>query len=128
MFVDSIDRDVAATIVDYLEASDASLRAAQLRVLGGAVSRVPAEATAYAHRTSRIMVNLAAFYEGPEDREVRDAWVARFAAALRQGDDGAYVNFLTDEGEDRVRAAYPDATGIACPRSRPGTIPPTCFT
>ena len=110
MFVDSIDRDVAATIVDYLEASDASLRAAQLRVLGGAVSRVPAEATAYAHRTSRIMVNLAAFYEGPEDREVRDAWVAQFAAALHQGDDGAYVNFLTDEGEDQVRAAYPGAT------------------
>ncbi len=33
-----------------------------------------------------------------------------FAAALRQGDDGAYVNFLTDEGEARVRAAYPGAT------------------
>ena len=56
------------------------------------------------------MVNLAAFYEGPEDREVRDAWVAQFAAALHQGDDGAYVNFLTDEGEDQVRAAYPGAT------------------
>jgi len=110
MFVDSMDRDVAATIVDYLEGSDASLRATQLRVLGGAVSRVPAGATAYAHRASRIMVNLAAFYEGPEDRGVRDAWVARFAAALRQGDEGAYVNFLNDEGGDRVRAAYPGAT------------------
>ena len=56
------------------------------------------------------MVNVAAFYEGPDDRAVREAWVTDFAAALRQGDDGAYVNFLADEGEARVRAAYPGAT------------------
>ena len=31
------------------------------------------------------------------------------AAALRQGDDAVYVNFLGDEGQDRVRAAYGDA-------------------
>ena len=86
------------------------MRVAQLRVLGGAVERVPADATAYAHRASRIMVNVAAFYEGPEDRVVREAWVTDFAAALQQGDDGAYVNFLGDEGEERVRAAYPGAT------------------
>jgi FAD/FMN-containing dehydrogenase len=36
--------------------------------------------------------------------------VEAFAAALDQGDDGAYVNFLLDEGEARVRAAYPGAT------------------
>jgi hypothetical protein len=110
MFVDTIDRNVAETIYSYLEASDASIRAAQLRVLGGAVARVPDEATAYAHRKSRIMVNVAAFYEGPDDRPVREAWVSEFAEALRQGDDGAYVNFLGDEGEARVRAAYPGAT------------------
>jgi Berberine and berberine like len=83
---------------------------AQLRVLGGAMARVPAEATAFAHRTSRIMVNLAAFYDGPQDRAVRQAWVADFAAALRQGDAGAYVNFLGDESEARVRDAYPGPT------------------
>jgi len=79
-------------------------------VLGGAMARVPAEATAFAHRASRIMVNLAAFYDGPEDRAVREAWVSDFEAALRQGDSGAYVNFLGDEGEARVRAAYPGST------------------
>lgn len=110
MFVDSIDRSVAETIVAYLEASDASVRAAQLRVLGGAMARVPTDATAFAHRASRIMVNVAAFYNGAEDRALREAWVAEFAAALRQGDAGVYVNFLGDEGEARVRAAYPGAT------------------
>ena len=38
------------------------------------------------------------------------AWVTDFAAALRQSDGGAYVNFLGDEGEARIRAAYPGST------------------
>ena len=33
-----------------------------------------------------------------------------FAGALRQGDGGAYVGFLGDEGEARVREAYPGST------------------
>ncbi len=110
MFLDRIDRDVAGTIFRYLQESDAAVRVAQLRVLGGAMARVPVEATAFAHRRSRIMVNLAAFYDGPQDRVVRQAWVADFAAAIQQGDHGAYVNFMVEEGEAQVRAAYPGAT------------------
>ena len=37
-------------------------------------------------------------------------WVNEYADDLRQGYPGAYVNFLADEGEDRVRAAYPGET------------------
>jgi FAD/FMN-containing dehydrogenase len=110
MFVDTIDRGVADTIMERLQASDATMRVAQLRVLGGAMARVPAEATAFAHRRSRIMVNLAAFYDGPEDQAVRQAWLDDFAAALRQGDTGAYVGFINDEGEARVHDAYPGST------------------
>ena len=64
MFVESIGHDEAAVILERLAASDAAIRAVQLRVLGGAVARVPVDATAYAHRTKRIMVNVATFYEG----------------------------------------------------------------
>jgi len=110
MFVDAIGPDEAATIVELLQASDAAMRVAQLRVLGGAVARVPADATAYAHRTARIMVNIAALYDGPAEREVRSAWVDDVTATLHQGYDGAYVNFLQDEGPERIRAAYPGAT------------------
>jgi hypothetical protein len=83
---------------------------AQLRVLGGAMSRVPVDATAFAHRQSRILVNVAAFYDGADDRNRRAAWVGDFAKALQQDDHGAYVAFVGDEGEARVRAAYPGAT------------------
>ena len=76
------------------------------------MARVSAEATAFAHRSSRIMVNVAAFYEGPEDRAAREAWVTAFAAALRQGEGGAYVGFLGEEGEQRVREAYPESAWV----------------
>jgi len=110
MLMDSVDNAVAETIVEYLESSDASLRVAQLRVLGGAMARVPVDATAFAHRKSRIMVNVAAFYDGIEDRPRRQSWVSEFAQSLSQSDEGAYVGFLADEGEGRVRAAYPGST------------------
>jgi FAD/FMN-containing dehydrogenase len=110
MFVDTVDRPAAETIVDRLEDATATMAVAQIRVLGGAVARVPAEATAFAHRKSRIMVNVAAMYERPEERVQHEAWVDGFAADLRQGDAGAYAGFLGDEGEERVRAAYPWAT------------------
>jgi FAD/FMN-containing dehydrogenase len=41
---------------------------------------------------------------------VHEPWVTGLADALRQDDHGAYVNFLGDEGEERIRAAYPGAT------------------
>jgi FAD/FMN-containing dehydrogenase len=111
MFLDHVDLADAETIIRFLESSDASLRAAQLRVLGGAMARVPDDATAFAHRKSRILAVLVNFYDGtPEDRARRQAWVDAFSAALDQGDRGAYVNFLADEGPDRVRAAYPGPT------------------
>jgi FAD/FMN-containing dehydrogenase len=101
---------MAATILEFLNASDASLRVAQLRVLGGAMGRVPVDATAFAHRNSGIMFNVAAFYEGPDDQPIREAWVNDFASAIRKNNTAAYVNFLSDEGEERIRAAYPGAT------------------
>lgn len=110
MFVDRIDRPVAELIVDRLQSSTAFMKVAQLRVLGGAMARIPAEATAFTHRSSRIMVNLAALYEKSEEKVTHEDWVDDFASALRQSDDGAYVNFLGDEGKGRVRAAYPGQT------------------
>ncbi len=110
MFVDSIDDDAAEKVIGYLRSSSATMRVAQLRVLGGAVARVADDATAYAHRRSRIMVNVAAFFDGPHDKALRQDWVDEFSSELLQGDTGAYVNFLGEDGADRIRSAYPGAT------------------
>jgi FAD/FMN-containing dehydrogenase len=110
LFVDAVDRDGTAAIVEHLQASTAPMRVAQLRVLGGAMARVPAEATAFAHRASRLMVNVTAIYGRPEEAEEHQAWVDRLAATLQDGDARAYVNFLGDEGQARVHDAYPEST------------------
>ena len=110
MFADGIDRSRAETILEEIEASTAPMAATQIRVLGGAMARVPADATAFAHRDSRVLVNVAAMYARPEERAEQEAWVNGLVAALHLGDDGAYVGFLADEGEERVRAAYPGPT------------------
>jgi FAD/FMN-containing dehydrogenase len=110
MFMDNVNRGAAETILERIQASTAVMAVTQLRVLGGAVARVPADATAYAHRDSRIMVNVAALYQQPDERPAHAAWVHGLAGELLQDDDGAYVSFLADEGEARVRAAYPGPT------------------
>jgi FAD/FMN-containing dehydrogenase len=110
LFVDAIDRTSAAMILEKLQAYTGSMAIAQLRVLGGAMARVPVDATAFAHRKSKILVNLMAFYDRAEEKPIHESWAKSFAAALQQSDCGAYVNFLGDEGEIGVRAAYPGAT------------------
>jgi FAD/FMN-containing dehydrogenase len=74
------------------------------------MARVPAEATAFAHRDRGIMGAVGCVYEQAADRPAHDAWADGFAAALRQGDPAVYVNFLSDEGPERVRQAYPGTT------------------
>ena len=110
IFIDSVDRSVAQAIVEHLETSTAKMAAAEIRVLGGAMARVSADATAFAHRGSYIMVNVAATYDRPDEATTHEPWVDDFAAALRQSDSGVYVGFLGDESEARVRDAYPGIT------------------
>jgi FAD/FMN-containing dehydrogenase len=110
VFAESVELRDAETIIDRLEGSTAARAVTQLRALGGAMARVPADATAFAHRERRIMATVVAMYETPEERPVHDAWVTDLASELSHGEPGAYAGFLGDEGEARVRAAYPGAT------------------
>jgi FAD/FMN-containing dehydrogenase len=110
LFRRTLDRAAAQTVVERLAASDAAMRVAQFRVLGGAMADVPADATAFAHRNSSIMVTLVTTYEDAGDRAVRASWAAEFADALDEGDPGVYVNFLDEADPERVRAAYPGRT------------------
>jgi FAD/FMN-containing dehydrogenase len=115
MFLDHVDRDVAARIVEALTehaaTSNAQMVVTQLRALGGAMARVPADATAFAHRGSRIMVSLAALVPSQDDLPAHTHWVQEYARSLDQGDHGRYVNFLMAEGPDAVANAFPGETG-----------------
>jgi FAD binding domain/Berberine and berberine like len=110
MFIDGIDQSSAETIVDNLRAGTAPMRVAQLRVLGGAMARVPNDATAFAHRRRRILVTIVALGGQPDEMAAHEAWATNFAAALSQDNPGAFVNFLGNEGEARLHEAYPGPT------------------
>ena len=109
-FTDAVDIQAAETIVAQLQSSSAMMAVTQLRVLGGAMARVPVDATAFAHRRRRILANVAALYQHPEEAALHTAWASDLAAALRRGEPGVYVNFVNDEGEARVHEAYPGPT------------------
>ncbi|MEV6967170.1 FAD-binding oxidoreductase [Hamadaea sp. NPDC051192] len=111
MFVDSVDDAAVETILKQLTECDAPMRVAQIRPLGGAMARIPADATAFAHRDAAYMVNLAALYTSPADRIAKHEWVTSFRDQLETGMPRAYVGFVGDEDNpERVRAAYPGAT------------------
>jgi FAD/FMN-containing dehydrogenase len=109
-FADSIGAKESQAIVERLDVPAGMLRVVQLRGLGGEMARVPNDATAFAHRDRRIMVNVASIYETEGDRAGSEAWVNDTVEFVRQGEPAAYVNFLVDEGEERIHQAYPGET------------------
>jgi hypothetical protein len=94
------------------------LRVAQRRVLGDGMARVPVDATALAHRSSRILVNFVANDENQSELVARHAWVDELASAFRQSDIGVYVRgrgraLVGRAGRRRMRPIW--STSIAGP-------------
>lgn len=108
-FTDSFGLEDARRMLAALEACDAPMKMAQLRVLGGAFSRVAAGATAFAHRQSPIMVAFLALYDDAGATAQYNDWANSALASLGQSNGGAYVNFLGSEGDKGLSAAYPAA-------------------
>ena len=80
----------------------------QIRVLGGAMARVPAAATAFAHRDALVAAAILAHVG--ESYEASASWTEAYHAELSAGSTGVYSNFLSDEGPARLGQAYPGAT------------------
>jgi hypothetical protein len=126
MFVDTVDRQVAETIVEHLQASDAAMRSVQLRVLGGAMARVPAEATAFAHRDRPIMANVAAFSQGP--RTGPCAKPGSPTSPRRCARASPAHTWASSPTRGKRESARPTRSrpGTASRRSSVATTPPTC--
>jgi len=75
--------------------------------LGGAVSRVPMEATAYSHLDTQFLINVHGRWADPGKDEACIGWARELYKATSPFATGSvYVNFLTQDEPDRVRAAY----------------------
>ena len=76
--------------------------------MGGAISRVGEDETAFSGRGAGHTFNITSATAGPEGFDEEREWVRDFWSALEphHAGGGVYVNFLMNEGEDRVREAY----------------------
>ena len=74
--------------------------------MGGAVSRVGDDETAFNGRSTGFTYNIGASTETSAGFAEEREWVQDFWSALRPWHEGVYVNFLGDEGTERVRQSY----------------------
>jgi FAD/FMN-containing dehydrogenase len=74
--------------------------------MGGAVSRVGEDETAFGGRKAVFTYNIGASTETAEGFDEEREWVRTFWSALEPWHQTVYVNFLGDEGQERVRTAY----------------------
>lgn len=103
--------DVIAVICEHIESISSPLSTVPIFSFGGAVGRVAADATAFAHRDASHDINVVASWlpEQAGEADRHRAWVRGFADALAPHSRGVYVNFTSDDAQSRVREAYDTA-------------------
>lgn len=106
-FLDDLPDRAIDLLIDFATRAPSPMSKVLIPHLGGAISRVPLHDTAYVHRGAPFIVNINAMWANSEDSERNIAWAKDYWAALQPFSlGGAYVNFLSNEGEERVKAAY----------------------
>ena len=106
-YFDVIPTAMVDDMIAWAERKPTPLSLTHLNHFGGAMSRVANDATPFAHRDAMFAFSQDAFWEGPEATAPNVKWVKDYWQAMRtHSPRGAYVNFMADEGEDRVRESY----------------------
>jgi FAD/FMN-containing dehydrogenase len=96
--------DVLVTYANKLPSAETELAFAQL---GGAINRVPADATAYPHRDAAFLINLHTRWRDPAEDAKCIAWARSvFDACAPFATGGTYVNFISEDDRDGGERAY----------------------
>jgi FAD/FMN-containing dehydrogenase len=112
MFAEELSDETIDAALEAMERATSPFSIVQLRGLGGAMARIPSEATAFAHRERRYFVAVIAVWLDPsDDPRVHHAWTGALWSQIRQEGKGVYVNFLEENEErERILEAYPAET------------------
>jgi len=106
-FLGRLDDEALEVLAEHHLAATSPYSQILLHQMGGAISRVPADATAFANRDAEWMLTAIAIWVDPaEDPEPHVRWTRGLWTAMRPWAVGTYVNHLGDEGDQRVREAY----------------------
>ena len=109
-FLDELDDAALDAIAGHAAQRNHPMSHVLVRRLGGAIGDVPADATAFAHRSAAHMTTIVGVWDGGTDAAPEVEWARSTWGCTRRLARGTYVNHLEDEGAARVREAYPAAT------------------
>jgi FAD/FMN-containing dehydrogenase len=99
------------TLLAQHATGQAPVRELHLHHCGGAMAKVPTAATAFAHRDTAYVLNIIARSPDREGFGEHISWArATHAAVDPETTAGAYVNFTSEPGADKVQASYPPET------------------
>ncbi len=94
-------------LVDRFNAITSPLSALLIEQFGGAVARVSADETAFAQRDALFNLAIISRWADAATADTHIDWARKSSAAARPfASGGVYVNYLGEEGADRIRAAY----------------------
>lgn len=111
MFADELSDEALDASLAAMKVASSPFSLVHFRGLGGAMARVPEDATAFAHRQQCYFFSIIGLWLDPaEDAAKHEAWTAELWQKVRHEGRGVYVNFLEREGADRVHEAYPPTT------------------
>ena len=105
-YVSDLSDELIGTLIERHAAMPGSHCEIHLGHMGGAAGRVGENDTAFSYRDAEFVVIGLAHWLEPHEEEGHLAWVKRLSEAVRPHSVGTYVNFLGDEGEQRIRFAY----------------------
>jgi FAD/FMN-containing dehydrogenase len=109
LYLDGLTDAAIDLTVDWSSRRPARDTLVIVRHCGGAMSRVPAEATAFGDRSSEWMLSIDSTWEDPAEDAANVAYTRAFwNAALPHSDGKTYFNFpgLLEEGDRAVRDSY----------------------
>jgi hypothetical protein len=107
-FFRSFSDDAIEKLVDFFAAAVPSpFAAVAIEHLGGAIGRVGEQETAFSHRRAQHSCLVLRAWREPSASPDNSAWARACYGALEPYlEQGVYVNYLGEEGESRIRAAY----------------------
>jgi FAD/FMN-containing dehydrogenase len=106
-FVKDLSDEIIAVHVKHGPGVPTVNTALHIYPVDGAVHRVGKDETAFSYRDAGYVHVIAAIYPDPADTPKNMAWVRDYWSELHPySAGGAYVNFMMDEGEDRIAATY----------------------
>ncbi|HEY4278809.1 MAG TPA: FAD-binding oxidoreductase [Conexibacter sp.] len=102
-----LDDDTVETLVGFHRHITSPTSEIHVHQMGGAVARVPADATAFGDRSAPFLLNITAGTQTAEGFDDAARWAHALHSAVGPAlTGGTYVNFLSAEGHERVEAAY----------------------